>query len=59
LVSDWINSVINHIGERAIPGVKEERDIQLKKFKKEIFGDNFLKTIAGEVKTLCKKFPVP
>lgn len=58
-ISDWINQAIDHSGERKVPKDKEERKKVLKNFLSEIEEDRFLKNIAREVKSLCKKFPIP
>lgn len=57
-IATWINEVVKHIGPREIPQDKEKRNEVLKKFRQEIEKDKFLKSIASEVRSLCKKFPV-
>lgn len=58
-IADWISKVVGHIGERLLPDGKEERVKNLKEFKIEIEKDRFLKSIARQVRDLCKKFPTP
>lgn len=58
LIAEWINEVIEHIGERSIPEDKEERIKVLREFKDEIGKEKFLAEINEEVKELCKKFPI-
>ncbi len=58
-IAGWIDKVINHIGERAIPTGEIERKEYLKEFRNELASDKFLLNIASEVKSLCKKFPTP
>jgi glycine hydroxymethyltransferase len=46
----WIDLVINHLGSQKL---------NFKTFKQEIEKDEFLQSIAREVKALCKRFPIP
>ena len=57
-IAGWINEVVEHVGERSIPEDQTERAKQLKEFRKEVSDDKKLKSIAKEVKVLCKKFPI-
>lgn len=57
-IAKWIDEVITHVGERAIPSDEAERKVYLVGFLKEIEKDKFYKTIAEKVKDLCKKFPI-
>lgn len=57
-IADWILKVVEHVKDRKIPEGKEERTLFMKTFRKEVREDKFLKEIASEVVTLCKKFPV-
>lgn len=58
-ISSWILKVVDHVMHKKIPEGKEERTLFMKSFRQEIKGDKFLKAVAGEVKNLCKSFPVP
>jgi glycine hydroxymethyltransferase len=59
IISEWILKVIDHIKKEKLPSDKEERKEFIKAFRIKINNDKFLKSIASEVKTLCKKFPTP
>ncbi|OGM14492.1 hypothetical protein A3A76_05835 [Candidatus Woesebacteria bacterium RIFCSPLOWO2_01_FULL_39_23] len=56
VIAKWIDDVIKHIGQRTIPEDAEKRNQYLKKFKKEITKDKFLKDTEKKVKFLCQKF---
>jgi glycine hydroxymethyltransferase len=57
-IAQWINQVIEHEGERSIASDKDKRQDGLKRFKKEIDEDKFLKNIRLQVKKLCAEFPI-
>ncbi len=59
VVAKWILEVIDHVKNEKTPTDKEERVQFMKDFRVRIAKDKFLKNIASEVKSLCKKFPVP
>lgn len=59
IIANWIDLVINHLGEKNIPVDAEERKEFLKDFRLKIAKDKFLNDIALQVKSLCKKFPTP
>ncbi len=68
LVAKWILEVIDGVKNESIPGDKqslaggagkEERIIFMKDFRNRIAKDKYLKSIALQVKDLCKKFPTP
>ena len=58
-IGGWIIRVIEHVREERLPENKEERQVFLRDFKKRIWKDEILLGIAGEVRELCRKFPVP
>ncbi len=58
MISQWINQVVEHLGQKSIPQDKEKRNQYLQRFKSEIEKDVFLKKIRQEVLGLCKKFPI-
>ncbi|MBN1168491.1 serine hydroxymethyltransferase [Candidatus Woesebacteria bacterium] len=58
-IAEWIDWVIKHLGKRTIPEDNKKRSEELKKFRQEIEKDEFYKSIALQVKKLCKKFPTP
>ncbi len=58
-IGSWIIAVIDHLGKKTIPVDKEERLVVLKEFSASVKTDQFYKSIAVEVKTLCQKFPIP
>ena len=59
LVASWILKVIDHEKDKKLPKEKEERIKFMKSFRASLSKDKFLKKIASEVKSLCKKFPTP
>lgn len=58
-IGDWIDAVIAHVKGSKMPEDKEERSRFIKNYLNKLETDKFLQTIASQVKTLCKKFPVP
>ena len=58
-IASWILKVIDYVKPYKLPEKPEARGIFLKAFKTKIEKDKFLLGIAGEVKSLCKLFPVP
>lgn len=58
IISDWILSIINHIGENEIPEDKDERARILKEFRRKIDNDKFLLKISEKVAELCAQFPI-
>ena len=58
-IARWILGVINHVKNVKLPNDKENRILFMKDFRLRITRDKFLTSIALEVKTLCKKFPIP
>ncbi len=58
-IANWILQITYHVKEEFLPDEKEKRPIFLKDYKARIKKDKFLKNIASEVKSLCKKFPTP
>ena len=57
-ISKWIFQIVEYVGKRQIPKDEIERRTYLKKFRANLLKDKFLAKIRGEVKALCKKFPV-
>ncbi|MBI2049383.1 serine hydroxymethyltransferase [Candidatus Roizmanbacteria bacterium] len=58
-IASWIDRAVNEVGDYRLPSEKEKRSEFMKKFKGEIVKNKNLLKIAEEVKSLCKKFPVP
>ena len=58
-VADWIARVGKHLESSQLPDVKEARLSVLKEFHASLKSDQFYPEIKAEVKTLCKKFPIP
>lgn len=58
-VAKWILSVIDHVKDEKISEDKVKRIEFMKVFRARLTKDKFLRKIAGEVKSLCKKFPAP
>lgn len=58
-IGKWIVRVVNEVDHYRLPPVKEERGKFVKKVKAELWKNKNLLAIAKDVKTLCKRFPVP
>lgn len=58
-VGEWIANAIKEVKNYKLPEKKEERTAYIAKFKKDIADSENLKKIRGEIKELCKNFPVP
>lgn len=58
-VADWINSVIEEVGNNPFPKVKEERAELWKQFRKDVWKNKKLTAIAKEIKQYCIKYPLP
>jgi glycine hydroxymethyltransferase len=56
-IAKWILSVIDHEKDQKLPSEKEKRMEFMKAFRAGLPKDKFLKDIALQVKSLCKKFP--
>jgi glycine hydroxymethyltransferase len=59
LIASLILKVINHEKGQKLPDGKEKRVEFMKAFRVNLPKDKFLKEIALQVKSLCKKFPTP
>jgi glycine hydroxymethyltransferase len=57
-IAAWILKVVDYVGSYKLPEAPEARSTFLKAYKEKIWGDKFLLSIAEEVKSLCKKFPI-
>lgn len=57
-IAAWIITVIEHVNMDKLPEDKEARKAFVKDFQVRISDDEFLHQIAGEVKSLCAKFPL-
>jgi glycine hydroxymethyltransferase len=58
-IAGWILAVVEHIKNNKLPQDKEARGAFMRNFRNETKKDKLLKSIASEVKNLCKKFPMP
>lgn len=58
-IAEWVDQVIQHLGERDLPQDQDARKKFLKDFMREIEKDQFYSDIAKQVKAMCKKHPVP
>ena len=58
-IAEWFSEAIDEVKNYQLPKSKEERSEFWKKFKKDIYKNKKLLTIAKEVKTLTAKFPLP
>jgi glycine hydroxymethyltransferase len=59
MIAGWIIKVIDYAKPYKLPDTPEARSIFTKAYREKISKDKFLLSIAEEVKSLCKKFPVP
>ncbi|MDO8460848.1 MAG: serine hydroxymethyltransferase [bacterium] len=57
-IAKWINKAIEEVQGEELPKDKEERKTFWKEFRKKVWTNKKLLTIAKEVKKLCSKFPV-
>ncbi len=58
MIVDWIDRVVERVQDRQLPKDKEERAEFVRVFMEEIWEDEELAKIRGEVKELCGKFLV-
>lgn len=58
-IAKWIVRAIEEAKPYHLPAVKEERKEYVRKFHDEIKDNKKLRAIAKEIKTFCRKFPVP
>lgn len=58
-VAKWILEVTDYVKPYKLPSKPEARSQFLNAFRRKIEKDKFLLGIAAQVKSLCKKFPVP
>jgi len=57
-IAEWISKVIDEVQSERLPEDKEKRMEFMKDFRKRIWQNENLLTIAGEVKAFTSKFPV-
>lgn len=58
-VAEFINRAVEEVKNRTLPAEKKERIEFMKKFRVEVAKNKKLLEIAKEVKSLCKRFPLP
>jgi glycine hydroxymethyltransferase len=58
IIGEWIFGVIMKYKDFMIPKDKDKRSVFIKDFRYKVRKDKFLNEIFGEVKSLCRKFPV-
>lgn len=58
-IANWINEVVEEVKIHQFPVEKEARSAFWKQFKKDIWKNKKLLTIAKEVKALTSKYPLP
>jgi glycine hydroxymethyltransferase len=58
-IAEFINRAVEEVKNIILPSVREERIEFMKKFRVDVAKNKNLLEIAGEVKVLCSKFPVP
>ena len=59
VVSTWILDIVDDVKSYKLPEKKEVRNNFIRAYREKIANDKFLLKIAGEVKKLCERFPVP
>lgn len=57
-IAEWINQVVNHLGQRQIPTDQAVRREYLKNFRRDIKTDKLFLNIRSQVKSLCRRFPI-
>jgi glycine hydroxymethyltransferase len=58
-IGKWIATAINEVEDCRLPGTKEERIEYLRKFRQSVAKNKTLAGIRADIKTLCKRFPLP
>ena len=58
-VGEWIARVVHEVAAYRLPSDTKERGTYIADFKKEIVKNKNLLAIHGEIRSLCKKFPLP
>ena len=58
-IPSWINQAVDEVKNEKLPDVKEKRAEFIKDFKVRVARNQKLLSIADEVKTLTKHFPIP
>jgi len=58
MISGWMDEVIKIVGQRQIPEEAEARKLYLNQFKEEMKANQRIREIGGEVRELCKRFPI-
>jgi len=58
-IASWFNLVINEVTGEQLPSEKIARSAYFKDFKKRVWRNTKLLSIAREVRAFCKRFPVP
>ncbi|MBI4089417.1 MAG: serine hydroxymethyltransferase [Candidatus Levybacteria bacterium] len=58
-IAKWMNEAISEVSGESLPEDKEVRKEFWKNFKKKVWANKKLSSIAKEVKTLCSKFRTP
>src|SRR3989344_1667837 len=59
IIAEWILKIIDHVAPYKLPEKKDARSTFMKAFKEKITKDELLTGISEEVRTLCKKYPMP
>ena len=58
-LAQWMSDIVDEVRGYEIPAVKEERAVYMKQARLKIAKNKRLHAIAKEVKTLCRRFPMP
>jgi glycine hydroxymethyltransferase len=59
VIGKWISEAIKEVADSRLPGTKEERIEYLKKFRQSVAKNKTLARIRADIKTLCRRFPLP
>lgn len=58
-VASWIDEVITESAKYTMPGIKEERSVFWKQFKKDVSKNKELLRIERQIRSFASKFPLP
>ncbi|OGL73780.1 hypothetical protein A3E39_03535 [Candidatus Uhrbacteria bacterium RIFCSPHIGHO2_12_FULL_60_25] len=58
-VASWIAQFAEHVKDIQVPADKAERQRILKAFDRSLITDPFYETLRGEVRNLCRRYPIP
>lgn len=59
VIGKWIATAIGEVSDSRLPTDREERVVYLKKFRQSVAKNKTFARIRADVKTLCRRFPLP